>query len=345
MAIDYNFNILETKNAFRREDESDDKIFYSTDRFVSHIDSRALETIEKIISNLVVEENPAVLDIMSGWDSHMPDGINPTEVVGLGLNENELRENNDLTQYIVHDINKNPRLPLESDRFDVVLNTVSVDYLTRPIEVFREIGRVLRPGGIYIVTFSNRMFRQKAVKIWKDSDEEQRVILVDEMFRSSGLFGDTEVFASIGKPRPADDKYSALGIPSDPVFAVYAEKKGAPAKKRPNLYHIFRSDINWEKIAARKREIKHTYECPYCGEKLSKWDVPENPFYATWENDHLYICFNDRCDYYVRGWDYMFRNGYGLCSYRFMYDHVNDSCHPVPVQSQKALKEGIVEQG
>ena len=55
-------------DAFSRLDESDDLEFYSRDRFVSHIDSIALSTVEKLIGTLVVEEKPAVLDLMAGWD-------------------------------------------------------------------------------------------------------------------------------------------------------------------------------------------------------------------------------------------------------------------------------------
>ena len=90
---------LEEQN-FSRLDESDDREFYRTDRFVSHLDSVALGTVERIIGDLVIEESPVILDLMAGWDSHIPKSIKPARVVGLGLNENELRKNRDLTEFV-----------------------------------------------------------------------------------------------------------------------------------------------------------------------------------------------------------------------------------------------------
>ncbi len=228
-------------DAFSRMDESDDKEYYEIDRFVSHIDTVALSTVEKLIGDLITEDNPFILDLMAGWDSHIPANIKPSKVVGLGLNKNELEQNELLTDTVIHDINENPILPFQDNMFDAVINTVSVDYMTRPFEVFREVARVLKPGGLFLVIFSNRMFPQKAVKIWREADEEERIILVDEFFKESGLFGKTEYFVSRGKPRPKSDKYAHLGIPSDPVYALFAEKKGGDLKRngilglRPNL--------------------------------------------------------------------------------------------------------------
>ena len=85
---------------------------YSLDRFVSHLDALALSTVEKIIGDLVVEERPVILDLMAGWDSHLPEGIQPARLVGLGLNENELQRNKALTEYRLHDLNRGPENPL-----------------------------------------------------------------------------------------------------------------------------------------------------------------------------------------------------------------------------------------
>ena len=126
-------------DAFSRLDESDDAEFYSLDRFVSHLDSLALSTVEKIVGDLVVEDRPVILDLMAGWDSHIPEGIRAARVVGLGLNENELQKNKALTEYRIHDLNENPTIPFPDLTFDVVLNTVSVDYLTQPPRIFEEV--------------------------------------------------------------------------------------------------------------------------------------------------------------------------------------------------------------
>ena len=170
-------------DAFSRLDESDDLEFYSRDRFVSHLDSLALSTVEKLIGTLVVEESPAILDLMAGWDSHIPEKLQASEVLGLGLNENELGKNKALSEAVIHDLNKDPHLPFPDNRFDAVINTVSVDYMTKPAEVFKEVGRVLKPGGLLLIIFSNRMFSEKAVKVWREAGEDGRDLLVEGFFR------------------------------------------------------------------------------------------------------------------------------------------------------------------
>jgi SAM-dependent methyltransferase len=332
-------------DAFSRLDESDDLEFYSRDRFVSHVDSLALSTVEKLIGTLVVEEGPSILDLMAGWDSHIPGDLRASEVIGLGLNENELRKNKALSQAVNHDLNKDPHLPFPDNRFDVVINTVSVDYMTQPAEVFKEVGRVLRPGGLFLVIFSNRMFSEKAVKVWREAGEEERVLLVEDFFRESGAFEKPSVFLSKGKPRPKDDKYAHLGIPSDPIYAVYADKKGGDPLRnaRPEVIVSYGEPLDQETFERRKEAIKHTLRCPHCGEKMLKWQVPDNPFEVTWDNDFMYICFNDACPYYVRGWDFMYREGNRGCSYRLMYNPEKDCCMPIPVPTPKALRESIIE--
>jgi len=338
-------DVILKEGAFSRIDQTEDSVFYSVDRFVAHLDSLAMATVEKIIAELIIEDNPVILDLMAGWDSHIPKALHPSRVVGLGLNKNELTENKAMSEIVIHDLNKDPHLPFPDSTFDAVINTLSVDYMTRPFEVFREVGRILKPGGLFLVIFSNRMFPQKAVKVWKESSEEERVLLVEDFFRESGAFEKTTVFASKGKPRPKDDKYADLGIPSDPIYAVYADKKGGGPSRgiRPQVTIPYGESLDPGELEKRKRAIKETLCCPYCGEKMSKWAVPENPFEVTWDNDFMYICFNDACPYYVRGWDFMYRDGNRGASYRLRYNPDKDCCMPVPVPSPNALRENIIE--
>ncbi len=332
------------KDAFSRIDESDDATFYSRDRFVSHLDSLALDTVETLIGELVVEENPVILDLMAGWDSHIPEKLKPSKVVGLGLNRNELSRNTSLSEIIIHDLNMDPTLPFPDETFDTVINTVSVDYMTKPVQVFREVSRILRPGGLFLVIFSNRMFPEKTVRVWKESSEDERVLLVEDFFKEASLFEKPSVFVSKGKPRPENDKYSHLGIPSDPIYAVYADKRGgSPCKVRPVVTMSYGALLEGEELEKRKKEIRKSLCCPYCGEKLRKWAVPDNPFGCTWDNDYMYICFNDACPYYVRGWDVMHKEGNCGASYRLMYNPEKDRCLPIPVPTPKVLREGIIE--
>ncbi|MGE5840463.1 MAG: class I SAM-dependent methyltransferase [Deltaproteobacteria bacterium] len=341
----FGLNPIFVKDAFSRLDESDDADFYSRDRFVSHLDSLALATVEKLIETLVVEERPAILDLMAGWDSHIPEDLRVSEVVGLGLNEKELAKNKVLTEAVIHDLNKTPHLPFPDNRFHVVLNTVSVDYMIKPAEVFREVARVLKPGGLFLVVFSNRMFPEKAVKVWRDAGEEERVLIVEDLLREAGTFAKPSLFVSKGKPRPKDDKYARLGLPSDPIYAVYADKKGGDPLRgaRPELTVSYGEPLDPQTLEARKKEIRHTLRCPHCGEKMLRWAVPDNPFEVTWDNDFMYICFNDACPYYVRGWDFMYREGNRGCSYRLMYNPEKDCCMPIPVPTPRALRESIIE--
>jgi SAM-dependent methyltransferase len=205
-----------------RDDETPDEDFYTKPRFVDHLDSCALETVEQIYGRLI-PAGATILDLMAGPDSHLGKVSDPEVVVGLGLNKSELEANPVLSEHVIQDLNSDFRLPFPDNRFDVVVNTVSVDYLTQPLEVFREVSRVLRPDGFFIVVFSNRMFPPKAVNIWKRSTEKQRVELVRRFFTLSGSFAIEGYHESSGKARPKTDKYYGQGIPSDPIYAVWGK--------------------------------------------------------------------------------------------------------------------------
>ena len=335
------YRSINAEDAFSRLDDSSDAIFYSKDRFVSHLDSTALSTIEDLVGRLINIEKPVILDLMASWDSHIPESIKPARLVGLGLNENELSCNNMLSEYVIHDLNKDPALLFDDETFDVVLCTVSVDYMTQPVRVFKEVGRILKPGGLYLVIFSNRMFPPKAVKIWREASEEERILIVKEFFKKSVVFQEPETYISTGKPRPANDKYAYLGIPSDPVFAVYANRKEIKGEKISGIKEAKDKEHIRREVERRKKEVKDTLCCPYCGDKLSKWEVPQTIF-TEWPNEYLYVCFNDNCPYFERGWEAMAAQG-NTCSYRLMYDPITDSCGPIPVFNRNMLKDNIIE--
>jgi SAM-dependent methyltransferase len=333
------------EDSFKRLDESSDKLFYERDRFVHHLDTRALSTVEAIVGRLVVEENPVILDLMASWDSHLPASLQTQRIVGLGLNQNELTRNSRLTDVVIHDLNAAPSLPFSDDTFDIVLNTVSVDYVVKPFELFSEAGRILKPNGLFLVIFSNRMFPEKAVKIWREASEKERVELVKAFFERTPAFRRPRVFVSCGKPRPEEDKYYLTGLPSDPVYAVYADKKGDEYGKRPRPEL---SDLNEASFLGSEREAdrgptRETLLCPHCGLRLSKWKVPNSPF-STWDTEFLFICFNDECPYLVRGWQAMSEQGNAGRSYRFVYDPERNSSIPIPIINLHALKDGIVKQ-
>lgn len=207
-----------------RIDSRPDTQFYAQPRFVDHLDSAALSQVRGLYGRLL-PEGGRILDLMSSWHSHLPDRLAPASVVGLGLNAAELGANLLLSQRIVQDLNERPLLPFEEASFDAAVCTVSVEYLTRPFEVFREVARVLRPGGRFVVTFSNRWFPPKVIEIWKGLHEFERPGLVSEYFLESGRFANLQTWSLRGLPRPADDKYAAQLPFSDPVYAVWAQRR------------------------------------------------------------------------------------------------------------------------
>jgi hypothetical protein len=151
------------KSQFARLDSSSDSLFYADPRFVEHVDDNAVKTMTRYVSNdAITNDNDTVLDLCSSWTSHIDSSIiAPKSVVGLGMNEKELKSNPSLTSWNVQDLNVNPKLPYADNSFSVVLCQLSIDYLTKPLQVLKEVGRVLKPGGTIHVLFSNRLFLSK----------------------------------------------------------------------------------------------------------------------------------------------------------------------------------------
>jgi SAM-dependent methyltransferase len=177
------------EEAFRRTDEAPDEEFYRTPRLVTHIDEPAIAAVTQLYRELF-PAGGEILDLMSSWVSHLPPEVEYGRVIGLGINEVELRRNGRLDSYVVQNLNKNPHLPFGNGEFDGAGICVSIDYLTRPAEVLREVGRVLKAGAPLIVTFSNRCFPTKAVKIWHRLDDRGHTQLVESYLEEAGNFRD-----------------------------------------------------------------------------------------------------------------------------------------------------------
>jgi len=198
-----------------------DAAFYAEPRKVAHVDSQALENIADVYTRLLPGRK-RILDLMAGWQSHLPADVTAT---GLGMNEEEMSENPALSSHVVHDLNADPALPFADRAFDAVICSLSVEYLTRPLEVFRQIARVLEPGGLCVMAFSHRWFPDQAVRIWTEMHEFERAGLVTEYFRQSGGFKDLSTLSVRGWPRPMDarDRYYPMIQHSDPVHAVWGQ--------------------------------------------------------------------------------------------------------------------------
>ncbi|GFY98444.1 S-adenosyl-L-methionine-dependent methyltransferases superfamily protein [Actinidia rufa] len=267
---------------FQRFDESPDTSFYEAPRFVTHIDDPAIAALTKYYSEVFPPSNTPVvviLDMCSSWVSHFPAGYKQDRIVGMGMNEEELKRNplttetsrptqplrtkwrdlrtlipkstlvsstvsvkltsatsashqfasmcltlrnppssskkryQVLTEYVVQDLNINPKLPFEDNSFDVITNVVSVDYLTKPIDVFKEMCRILKPGGLVIMSFSNRCFWTKAISIWTSTGDAEHVMIVGSYFHYAGGY----------EPPQAMDISPNPGR-SDPMYIVYSKK-------------------------------------------------------------------------------------------------------------------------
>jgi len=199
---------------FRRIDETDDELFYSQPRLVVHIDEGAITKVGEIYARLL-PRGGAILDLMSSWRSHLPERMRPARLVGLGMNRPEMEDNPALTEIVVHNLNQNPILPFADGEFDGAVVTVSIQYMTRPVETFRGVAKVLKPAAPFIVSFSNRMFPTKAVAIWHSLGEFDRMRLVWRYFQSSGNFENMEAIDMSAPTEP----------PSDPIWAVVGYRK------------------------------------------------------------------------------------------------------------------------
>ena len=203
-------------------DDSDDTLFYAAPRFVTHVDEGFIQQLTDLYRDRL-QPQTRILDLMSSWVSHLPDEMEFEYVDGHGLNAQELARNPRLNHYFVQNLNLNPKLPLPDQFFDAVLNTVSVQYLQQPEAVFQEICRVLKPGGIAIISFSNRMFYQKAIQAWRDGSERDRVELVKRYFHSVPGFSEPEVIA---RPSTIPPILQMLGVPGgDPFYAAIAQRQ------------------------------------------------------------------------------------------------------------------------
>lgn len=202
-------------------DDTNDRDFYSLPRFVTHVDNGFIDRL----TNLYREKLPPhgrILDLMSSWVSHLPDDVEFAHVEGHGMNEEELAKNPQLDSYFLQNLNQNPKLPLEDGDFDAVLITVSIQYLQYPEAILSEIYRVLKPEGIVIISFSNRMFYQKAIAIWRDGTDTDRVNLVRGYFQSVDGFNEPEVIVHQSSLPPLLQMMGVGG--GDPFYAVVARK-------------------------------------------------------------------------------------------------------------------------
>lgn len=207
-------NQLPAAYALRRYDETPDEGFYDLARLVTHIDDAAIAAVTQVYRERF-PAGGAILDLMSSWVSHLPPEVVYGRVVGLGMNQEELAANPRLDVWVVHNLNTDPRLPFGDGEFDGAAICVSIQYLIQPVEVLREVGRVLREGATLAIPFSNRCFPTKAVLIWQALDDAGHGQLVQRYLETAGNWTAIELLDR--SPRPGS---------SDPLYAIVARSTG-----------------------------------------------------------------------------------------------------------------------
>ena len=203
---------------FLRADQQDDGSFYAIPRFVYHIDEPAVASLTQYYRNNIPKGSD-VLDICSSWVSHYPLEFPKTmkRISATGMNALELKANDQLTDFKPKNLNIESIIPYEDESFDAVTCVVSIDYLINPIEVLKEVHRVLRPGGKVILSQSNRCFASKAIAMWLQMNDRQHLELINGYFQYAGGFNERKAFDITSADGPNENR--------NPMFIIEAVKK------------------------------------------------------------------------------------------------------------------------
>jgi len=202
-----------------KPDRSDDALFYAQPRFVHHLDAGFRERLTRLYRQRI----PAcavVLDLMSSWVSHLPEEVRYEEVIGHGLNAQELAANPRLDRHWLQNLNTNLALPLADNSVDAALIVAGWQYLQHPEAIAKELLRVVRPRGELIVAFSNRMFFQKAPQIWADGSDRDHLAYVERVLTAQGWAQPLV----IAEQTRAPGAMGWIGGKGDPFFALVASK-------------------------------------------------------------------------------------------------------------------------
>ena len=210
-------------DGFTRRDDRPDSHFYQQPRMVHHLDSTCRQEISKQYAKLI-RPGSKVLDLMGSWHSHLPEDLSLAGLSVLGMNMEELQRNSRANELLLQDLNLTPRLPMPSEMTDAVICTASIEYLIKPQEVMAEAARILKPGGVIAIAFSNRWFPHKVTAYWEDLHEFERLGMVAQLIQESNEFAEICTLTRRGAPRPDDDPHFQYPF-SDPVFMVWAVKK------------------------------------------------------------------------------------------------------------------------
>ena len=209
---------LDVPGAFDRDDDAPDAVFHVAPRLVGHLGDAA-ESAVRAALGVLLPPGGDLLELGGGWKRHLPPQFLKRRLIGLGANEAELASNPQLDAARVFDLNLDPRLPFADASFDAVFCVNAVAYWKHPVQVFAEVRRVLRPGGLFAVMFGRRCFPTRTVRVWREADDRGRAAIVREYFRRS---------AALARPQHLWDAVTEEilspggGLFADPAFLIHA---------------------------------------------------------------------------------------------------------------------------
>lgn len=295
----------------------------------------AEKMIQAVCDELLPEGAGPVLELLAGSQSLFPKTFPKNGIFGIGNYAEELRNNPVFSHRVVLDLNAEPSLPFRDNVFNASVLFFGVETLHHPAEVFTEVARVLKPGAVFVVAFSPVTNPVQSIPQWKTWTDQEKLSAVVSSFEAAEPFGRVTALGTRKKHRNEPGRKRFPIKKKAPVWIVYSCKR---PEESP-------SDHPWGCLPRHEASGSDPYICPYCGDRLKKWEVPHSPFEIDcwYETDYLYICFNDECPYFKRGWEWMWSKMRRNVSYRHMYNPVTRGSSPMPVPTSFALKDGIVE--
>lgn len=146
-----------------------------------------------------LKDNMSVLEFGAAENSYLPEALNLEHHVGVGANQKLMNLNPSLTESFVVDLNNvdeergidsDELKKLGAEKFDVIIMANTIDFLSSPREVFKSAWALLKPGGLMIVSFTNReaysqKFGRAQNKMWEDRNDDQHMWICGSFFQFS----------------------------------------------------------------------------------------------------------------------------------------------------------------
>ncbi len=296
----------------------------------------ATAMIHVACEELLPDENAHLLELLPGPVNVMPGGDASLVVTGLGGRPDELSRNDGLSHRVLADLNAEPSLPFRSDFFDGAVFFFGVETLHTPDAVFEEVARVLKPGAVFLVVYSPVTDEARSHSRWKLMEDQDRLSTVVSSFEKGKSFGPVTAYGTKKRYRSEASRKHRPVREQAHVWIAYAK----------NRTGVGRGEGLSGKLERPYEEEGDPLQCPYCGDRLKKYEVPHSAYEIDYwyEADYLYICFNDECPYFERGWEWMWSKMRRNVSYRHMYNPTTHKSGPIPVPTNYALRDGIVEE-